>query len=168
MAWRYENFAVQANLTVNDKVWRAVARAFDTVTGSHARLLLARRPSERWRVAIFSIDEEQAFHALAYFLDKILRGTKRADLPIQQPTKFVLSLNLKTAKALGITIPQTLLAREMPQPQRLLPRARTRNSSRPPIHRRDLLSTSLAPSLTSTRQGPDKPSHPSPVLLPFR
>ena len=58
-----------------------------------------------------SIDEEQAFHALAYFLDRILRGAKPADLPVQQPTKFVLSLNLKTAKALGISIPKSLLAR---------------------------------------------------------
>lgn len=58
-----------------------------------------------------SIDEEQVFHVLAYFLDKILRGAKPAELPVQQPTKFVLSLNLQTAKALGITIPQSLLAR---------------------------------------------------------
>jgi putative tryptophan/tyrosine transport system substrate-binding protein len=58
-----------------------------------------------------SIDEEQVFHTLAYFLDKILRGAKPADLPVQQPTKFVLSLNLKTAKALRITIPQSLIAR---------------------------------------------------------
>ena len=58
-----------------------------------------------------SIDEEQVFHALAYFLDKILRGANPADLPVQQPTKFVLSLNLRTAKTLGIMIPQSLLAR---------------------------------------------------------
>ena len=48
---------------------------------------------------------------IAFYVNKILTGARPADLPVEQPTKFVLTVNLKTAKELGITIPRALLLR---------------------------------------------------------
>ena len=59
----------------------------------------------------YAPDEKAIFHRLATYVDKILKGAKPADLPIEQPTKFELVINLKTAKTLGLTIPRSLLLR---------------------------------------------------------
>jgi len=58
----------------------------------------------------FSTDERVLFRRAAAFVDKIFKGTRAAELPIEEPSKFELVINLRTAKVLGLTVPQSLLA----------------------------------------------------------
>jgi putative tryptophan/tyrosine transport system substrate-binding protein len=59
----------------------------------------------------YGVDLRWCYHRSAYFLDKILRGAAPSDLPIEFPTQFPLSINLKTAKELGITVSPSLISR---------------------------------------------------------
>ena len=59
----------------------------------------------------YGADEADSFKRVAYFVDRILKGAKPADLPVEQPTKFEFVINLKTAKQIGLTIPPEVLAR---------------------------------------------------------
>ena len=91
---------------LNANAQRLVALAAQSrLPGMYAR----RDYMEAGGLMAYAADARAVYRRAAVFVDKILKGTKPADLPVERPTQFELVINLKTAQALGITIPPTLL-----------------------------------------------------------
>ena len=84
----------------------------DFATKSHLPAVFTLRGfADAGGLLVYGASYSALFRRAAIYVDKILKGAKPADLPIEQPTKFELVINLKTAKALGLTIPPSLLQR---------------------------------------------------------
>jgi putative ABC transport system substrate-binding protein len=72
---------------------------------------ISRESVEAGGLMSYSADLSDSHRRVAYYVDRILRGAKPADLPVEQPTKFEFVINLKTAKQIGLTIPPEVLSR---------------------------------------------------------
>jgi putative tryptophan/tyrosine transport system substrate-binding protein len=103
----------QALFVINTAVTVAYrARIVDFALKNRVSLVGTQRSwAEAGALMDYSSSVTDACRRAAVFVDKILKGAKPADLPVEQPTKFELVINLKTAKALGLTIPQSILLR---------------------------------------------------------
>ena len=99
----------------------ALVVGLDTLTQANQRLIVDLAAKHRLPaiyasmefvggLVAYGVNYPDMYRRAARLADKILKGAKPADLPIEQPTKFELVINLKTAKALGLTVPQTLLS----------------------------------------------------------
>jgi putative ABC transport system substrate-binding protein len=100
----------------------ALVVGLDTLTQANQRLIVDLAAKHRLPaiyasmefaggLVVYGVNYPDQYRRAASFADKIFTGAKPADLPVEQPTKFELLINLKTAKALGLTIPQSLLLR---------------------------------------------------------
>jgi putative ABC transport system substrate-binding protein len=106
---RADALLVTAVLTTNQKDSKAIVE----LAAKHRLPTLydRREPVDGGGLMAYGPSVTAAYRGLATFVDKILKGAKPADLPVEQPTEFELVINLKTAKALGLTIPPSLLLR---------------------------------------------------------
>ncbi len=88
------------------------ARLVELATMSRLPTMFSQKePVEAGGLMAYVTDFADSLRRAAGYVDKILKGAKPADLPVEQPTKFELVINLKTAKALGLTIPRSFLLR---------------------------------------------------------
>ena len=97
----------QSNMLINARKQTAEAAAAKKLPSVYGY----REHVEAGGLISYGVDLNWCFHRAAYYVDRILKGTKPADLALEFPTEIELVINLKTAKALGLEIPQTLLAR---------------------------------------------------------
>ncbi len=107
----FERERVRAAIVFNETFFSQETRQIGDNAAKHrvATLSGVTRSAESGYLMSYGADLVDNFRRAATYVDKILKGAKPGDLPFEQPTRYYLTINLKTAKALGLTIPQTLL-----------------------------------------------------------
>jgi putative ABC transport system substrate-binding protein len=103
----------QGLVVTSDGVYVALSKALAEGAIKHRlpAIFAFRQQAQAGGLLAYAAKVAHLSHRAAFFVDRILKGAKPADLPIEQPTMFELIINLKTAKVLGLTFPPTLLAR---------------------------------------------------------
>jgi len=103
----------QALIVMSDPMTVAQRKRIVELAASHhlPAIYALREFIEAGGLSSYATSLVDQYRRASSYVDKILKGAKPGDLPVEQPTKFELVINLKTAKALGLTIPQTLLLR---------------------------------------------------------
>ena len=104
---------VEAVIVVDDVVTTQHRVEILNLAATHSLAVVSqyRAFAEAGALLAYGPNTSTMYRRAAYYVDRILKGADAGDLPVEQPTKFDLAINLKTAKALGVTIPATLLAR---------------------------------------------------------
>ena len=104
---------VDALIVGNDTVTHANRRHLVELVAKHrlSAMYLAREFVQAGGLMTFGVSYPDLYRRAATFADKIFKGAKPADLPVEQPTKFELVINVKAAKAIGLDVPPTVLAR---------------------------------------------------------
>jgi len=107
----FERDRVRAAIVFNETFFSQETRQIGDHAAKHriATLSGVTRSAESGYLMSYGADLTDNFRRAATYVDKILKGAKPGDLPFEQPTRYYLTINLKTAKALGLTIPQSLL-----------------------------------------------------------
>jgi ABC-type uncharacterized transport system substrate-binding protein len=103
----------EAGIIVPNQFWGANAKQVGETCLRRRLPVMSQDPGivEAGGLLQYGVDITDLWRRAAIYVDKILKGAKPGDLPVEQPTKFELIVNLKTAKALGLTIPPTVLGR---------------------------------------------------------
>jgi putative tryptophan/tyrosine transport system substrate-binding protein len=112
VAWQCGGVAGVALAQQGDRVRRigVLMSSMKTIPNNVSAVYWARSFARDGGLLSYAADTGELWHRAASYVDRILRGASPAELPVQFPTKFEMIINLKTAKALGLTIPETLLA----------------------------------------------------------
>ncbi len=104
---------LNAIMTVVTRAFLAARKRIVELAGEHriAAIYFQKEFVDEGGLMSYGVDYDDLFRNATHYVDKILKGAKPADLPVEQPTKFEFVINLKAAKQIGLTIPPNVLAR---------------------------------------------------------